>query len=202
MSLRAYFAESGRVLEAAGHAWGEDLLAGAISAMTGALGAARPLLICGNGGSASDAMHITGELVGRFLMERRALKAICLSSNQAVLTAWANDYSYDTAFSRQVEAYGEPGAAILGISTSGNSKNVIEAFRQARSMGMTTIALTGEGGGKLAPWTDYLFAVPSKSTPMIQQVHICLYHYLCEAIERDLASVGAAEQANLQVSVR
>jgi D-sedoheptulose 7-phosphate isomerase len=167
--------------------------------MTSALGSGKPLLICGNGGSASDAMHITGELVGRFLLERRALKAICLSSNPAVLTAWANDYSYDTVFSRQVEAYGEPGAAILGISTSGNSKNVIEAFRQARSMGMTTIALTGEGGGKLAEWSDYLFAVPSRSTPMIQQVHICLYHFLCEAIERELAhsdTVGTAVQAS------
>src|SRR5580658_1918502 len=187
MTLRAYLADSARILEAAGAAWSEELLAGAIASMTGALGAGKPLLICGNGGSASDAMHITGELVGRFLLERKALKAICLSSNPAVLTAWANDYSFETVFSRQVEAYGEPGAAILGISTSGNSKNVIEAFKQARSMGMTTIALTGEGGGRLAPWTDYLFAVPSKSTPMIQQVHVCLYHYLCEAIERTLA---------------
>jgi len=193
MTLRAYLADSARILEAAGEAWGEDLLSGALSAMTGALGAGKPLLICGNGGSASDALHITGELVGRFLLERRALKAICLSSNPAVLTAWANDYSFETVFSRQVEAYGEPGAAILGLSTSGNSPNVIEAFRQARSMGMTTIALTGEGGGRLAPWTDYLFAVPSKSTPLIQQAHICLYHYLCESMERTLAGVEAAE---------
>ena len=163
--------------------------------MASALGAGKPLLICGNGGSASDAMHITGELVGRFLLERKALKAICLSANPVVLTAWANDYSYDTVFSRQVEAYGEPGAAILGISTSGNSKNVIEAFKQARSMGMTTVALTGEGGGKLAPLCDYLFAVPSTSTPLIQQVHICLYHYLCEAIERTLANADGAPAA-------
>ena len=193
MSLRAYFAESAQILEAAGDAWRDDLLSGAISCITNALGAGKPLLICGNGGSASDAMHITGELVGRFLLERKALRAICLSSNPAVLTARANDYSYDTVFSRQVEAYGEPGAAILGISTSGNSKNVIEAFRQARSMGMTTIALTGDGGGKLAPFSDYLFAVPAKSTPLIQQVHVCLYHYLCEAIERNLAGAAAAE---------
>ncbi len=153
------------MLESAANAWNEGLLSEALSSITGALGSGKPLLICGNGGSASDAMHITADLVGRFLLERRALKAICLSSNPAVITAWANDYSYDTIFSRQVEAYGEPGAAILGISTSGNSKNVIEAFRRARSMGMMTIALTGEGGGKLAPWTDYLFAVPSRSTP-------------------------------------
>jgi D-sedoheptulose 7-phosphate isomerase len=188
MTLRAWLADSARILEEAADAWSEDLLAGAISSMTTALSSGKPLLICGNGGSAADAMHITGELVGRFLLDRKALKAICLSSNPAVLTAWANDYSYDTVFSRQVEAYGDPGAAILGISTSGNSKNVIEAFRQARAMCMTTIALTGEGGGKLAPWTDYLFAVPSRSTPLIQQAHICLYHYLCEAIEQTLAN--------------
>jgi len=192
MTLRAWFADSARVLESAGKVWSDDLLANAIASMTAALGAGKPLLICGNGGSASDAMHITGELVGRFLLERRALKAICLSSNPAVLTAWTNDYSFETVFSRQVEAYGEPGAAILGLSTSGNSQNVIEAFRQARSMGMTTIALTGDGGGKLAPWTDYLFAVPSRSTPIIQQVHLCLYHYLCEEIERTLASTDVA----------
>ena len=135
--------------------------------------------------------------MGRFLLERKALKAICLSSNPAVITAWANDYSYDTVFSRQVEAYGEPGAAILGISTSGNSKNVIEAFRTARSLGMTTIALTGEGGGALAPLTDYLFAVPSRSTPLIQQVHICLYHYLCEMIERSLGGRELRESVSL-----
>jgi len=186
MSLRGYFSDSTKILESAAEIWSESFLAAAISSITTTLGSGKPLLICGNGGSAADAMHITGELVGRFLLERKPLKAICLSSNPAVITAWANDYSYETVFSRQVEAYGEPGAAILGISTSGNSANVIEAFKQARSMGMTTIALTGEAGGKLAAWTDYLFAVPSRSTPMIQQVHVCLYHYLCEAIERDL----------------
>lgn len=189
VSLRSYFSDSAGVLQLAADTWDESLVSGAISSVTGALGSAKPLLVCGNGGSASDAMHITAELVGRFLLERRALKAICLSSNPAVLTARANDHGYDTVFSRQVEAYGEPGAAIVGISTSGNSENVVRAFVQARSMGMTTIALTGEGGGRLAPLTDYLFAVPSTSTPLIQQVHVCLYHYLCEAIERTLAKL-------------
>ena len=160
---------------------------GSVRAIRGALRAGKPLLVCGNGGSSSDAMHITGELVGRFLKERKALNAICLSSNPAVLTAWANDYSYDTVFSRQVEAYGQTGAVILGISTSGNSKNVVEAFKQAQIMGMTTVALTGEGGGLLAPYSDYLFAVPSRSTPLIQQVHICMYHYLCESIENEMS---------------
>jgi D-sedoheptulose 7-phosphate isomerase len=158
----------------------------AIAAVTAALGANKALLVCGNGGSASDAMHITGELVGRFLKERRGLKAICLSSNPAVLTAWSNDYSYDTVFSRQTEAYGEQGGVILGISTSGNSRNVIAAFEVAKSLGMTTIALTGEGGGKMAALSDILLDVPSRSTPLIQQVHICLYHYLCEQVEARL----------------
>jgi D-sedoheptulose 7-phosphate isomerase len=128
-------------------------------------------------------MHITGELVGRFLRERKALRAICLSSNTAVLTAWANDYSYDTVFSRQVEAYGGPGDVLLGLSTSGNSVNIIAAFEAARKLGMTTIAMTGEGGGKLGLKSDILLDVPSHSTPLIQQVHICMYHYLCQTIE-------------------
>lgn len=159
----------------------------AVAACTTALGAGKAMLVCGNGGSASDAMHITGELVGRFLKERRGLKAICLSSNAAVLTAWSNDYSYDTVFSRQTEAYGEAGGVILGLSTSGNSRNVIAAFEVAKSLGMTTIGVTGEGGGKMAAVSDILIDVPSRSTPLIQQVHICLYHYLCEQIEARLA---------------
>ena len=159
----------------------------AIAAVAKALAENRALLVCGNGGSASDAQHITGELVGRFLKERRGLKAICLSSNAAVLTAWANDYSYDTVFSRQVEAYGEPGGVLLGLSTSGNSRNVVAAFEQARAIGMTTIALTGEGGGKLAGLSDILLDVPSRSTPLIQQAHLCLYHHLCERVEAQLA---------------
>ena len=158
-----------------------------IETIVAALAANRPLLICGNGGSASDAMHITGELVGRFLRERRALKAICLTSNPAVLTAWSNDYSYETVFARQVEAYGEPGAVLLGISTSGNSANVLEAFQTAKPMGIATIALTGEGGGRLGPLTDILLDVPSSSTPFIQQAHICLYHYICEHVELRLS---------------
>jgi len=160
----------------------------AIALIAETLDGNKPFLVCGNGGSASDAMHIAGELVGRFLKERRALNCICLSSNPSVLTAWSNDYSYDTVFSRQVEAYGTAGGAILGISTSGNSKNVIEAFRAARDTGMKTIGLTGEGGGKMAELCDVLIDVPSTSTPLIQQVHICLYHYICEKVEARLAA--------------
>lgn len=196
MSLSEYLSDSIRVLELARQNWGERLLSAALETITGALRSGKPLLVCGNGGSAADAMHITGELVGRFLLERQALNVICLSSNPSVLTAWANDYSFETVFARQVEAYGSPGAVLLGISTSGNSKNVIAAFEQARARDMKTIALTGEGGGRLGPISDYLFAVPSRSTPLIQQAHLCLYHYLCQSIEAELAGIGNQEAAS------
>lgn len=142
-----------------------------------------PLMICGNGGSASDSMHIAGELVGRFLKERKALNVICLSSNPAVITAWANDYSYETIFARQVEAYGKSGGVLLAISTSGNSKNILSAVDMAKTYSVKTIALTGEGGGKLKNEVDILLDVPSKHTPRIQEMHIMLYHYICERLE-------------------
>ena len=163
----------------------------AVAACVDTLTAGRPMMVAGNGGSASDAMHITGELGGRFLKERRALNCICLSSNPSVLTAWANDYSFDTVFSRQVEAYGGSGGVLLGLSTSGNSKNLVRAFEIARSMGLTTIGLTGEGGGALKAGADILLEVPSRETPLIQQVHICLYHYLCRKIEARLSTAAA-----------
>ncbi|MCK8787206.1 SIS domain-containing protein [Roseomonas sp. NAR14] len=168
----------------------------AVQATVEALAAGRPLLVCGNGGSAADAQHIVGEMVGRFLKERRALKAICLSSNAAVLTAWANDYSYETVFSRQVEAYAEPGGVVLGISTSGNSRNVVAALEVARAAGMVTIGLTGEGGGRMAELCDHLFAVPSRSTPAIQQVHLCLYHCFCAAVEEAMTNQPAPQPAH------
>ena len=186
--LTAYLDRSIDVLRQLRDSGADDRVEEAVSRVATALGAGRPLLVCGNGGSAADAQHITGELVGRFLKERRGLKAICLSSNAAVLTAWANDYDYETVFSRQVEAYGEPGGVLLGISTSGNSGNVVKAFEAARAHGLATIALTGEGGGKLAALADVLLDVPSRHTPLIQQAHICLYHFLCEQVEARLAA--------------
>jgi D-sedoheptulose 7-phosphate isomerase len=186
-SLDAWLSEAESLLAATRRAAFGPAMDRAVAATAEALAAGRPLLVCGNGGSAADAMHITGELVGRFLQERRALNAVCLSSNPSILTAWSNDYTYDTVFARQVEAYGTEGAVVLGISTSGNSANVMKAFEAAKGMGMATIGLTGEGGGKMRALCDHLFAVPSRSTPMVQQVHICLYHYLCAGIERRLA---------------
>jgi D-sedoheptulose 7-phosphate isomerase len=155
----------------------------AVTHCVDALAAGKPVLVCGNGGSASDAQHIAGELVGRFLKERRALNVRALAGDAAVLTAWGNDYSFDTVFSRQVEAYAAPGGVLIAISTSGNSKNVLLAAEAARAAGMRVIGLTGEAGGKLAPLADVLLDVPSNKTPRIQEMHIVLYHYLCEAIE-------------------
>lgn len=188
MSFGNYCLDSARLLEETAKYVSDARVDEAIGVTARALSANKAFLVCGNGGSASDAMHITGELVGRFLKERRALKAICLSSNPSVLTAWANDYSYDTVFSRQVEAFGELGGVILGLSTSGNSANVVKAFEEAKKIGMTTIGMTGQGGGKMAALSDILLDVPSRSTPAIQQVHICLYHYFCEMVEARCAA--------------
>jgi len=155
----------------------------AIELMSDCLQQQSPLLICGNGGSAADALHISGELVGRFLRERKALNVICLNANVSVLTAWANDYDYDSVFARQVEAHGQPGGVCWGISTSGNSPNVLQALQKAKDLEMQTIALTGKGGGKLATVADILIEVPSRSTPRIQELHLPIYHYLCEQVE-------------------
>lgn len=158
----------------------------AIAAISEAFRADKVFLVCGNGGSAMDSMHIAGELVGRFLKERKAQRCMSLAANQAILTAWSNDYSFETVFSRQVEAFGEQGGVLLGISTSGNSDNIIAALTQAKKMGITTIGLTGQGGGKMAGLCDILISVPSDETPLIQQVHMCLYHYICLKIEENL----------------
>ena len=159
----------------------------ALELIVPALEAGRPLLVCGNGGSASDALHISGELVGRFLSERKALNVICLSANVSVLTAWANDYDYESVFERQVEAHGANGGVLLALSTSGNSRNVVKALTAARNLGVGTIGLTGKGGGAMARLCDVLMDVPSTSTPTIQEMHIVVYHYLCQRIEAAFA---------------
>lgn len=182
-----YLEASRDVLEATRRSLDPALVERAVATCVTALAADKPLLICGNGGSAADAMHIAGELVGRFLRERRGLKAIALSADSAILTAWGNDYSYETVFSRQVEAYGEAGGVLLALSTSGNSPNVLAAASAARARAMKVVALTGKGGGKLAPLADILLDVPATATPLIQQAHICVYHYLCQEIEARIA---------------
>lgn len=187
MSLKNYLEESAQAIQVTA---ADDALLSAVDQAVGliidTLSKGLPVLVCGNGGSACDALHITGELVGRFLMERKALNVIALSDNVSIITAVANDYSYDQIFSRQVEAYAKPGAVLIGLSTSGNSTNVVCAFETARHQGMKTVAFTRAGDTKMAPLSDVLIAVPASSTPLIQQVHICLYHYLCHAIEQEM----------------
>lgn len=147
-----------------------------------------PVLVCGNGGSASDALHISGELVGRFNISRPGLNVLCLNSNVTVLTAWANDVSFETVFSRQVESHGIAGGVLWGLSTSGDSRNVIEAFRVAKELDMKTIAMTGRGGGELAGFADILIDVPAVEAARAQELHIPVYHYICAAVERALAA--------------
>jgi D-sedoheptulose 7-phosphate isomerase len=158
----------------------------AIDAIAQAFGAGRRLLVFGNGGSAADAQHFAAEFVGRFQRERRAVAAVALTTDTSILTAIGNDYTYDRVFARQVEALGEPGDVAFGITTSGGSANVIEAFRVAKSRGLTTIALTGRGGGEAGRAADIHLNVPDPSTARAQEVHRTLLHVICEIVEEGL----------------
>jgi D-sedoheptulose 7-phosphate isomerase len=146
----------------------------------------KKLLVFGNGGSAADAQHICGELVGRFAFLRKPLPAIALTVDTSFLTAWVNDFEFESVFARQIEAHGKAGDVAWGISTSGNSKNVVIAMQRAQSLGLRTIGLTGKGGGEVAAFADVLLAVPLTVTPEIQEVHMLTYHYICAEIERML----------------
>jgi len=141
------------------------------------------VIIFGNGGSAADSQHFAAELVGRFKKERAPLAAIALTVNTSALTAIANDYGYDVVFARQIEAIGKKGDIAIGLSTSGNSKNVIEALRKARKLGMATVGLLGWDGGKIKDECDIAMIVPSTDTPRIQEAHITIIHILCELID-------------------
>lgn len=146
----------------------------------------KKVLFCGNGGSAADAQHLAAELSGRFYYDRKPLYAEALHVNTSYLTAVANDYSYEDIFARILEAGGTEGDILVGISTSGNSSNVLKAFEVAKRKGMHTIAFTGIGGGKMADKSDVLLAVPSKDTPRIQESHIMIGHIICEMVEKTL----------------
>jgi D-sedoheptulose 7-phosphate isomerase len=148
------------------------------------------LLFFGNGGSAADAEHLAAELVGRYSRERRALPAVSLTANSSCLTAIGNDYSYELVFSRQIEAFGNKGDIAIGISTSGNSPNVVRALRVAKGKGMITAAMTGKTGGTLKALVDYCLRIPSTQTARIQEGHILVGHVLCEIIEESLANEG------------
>ena len=137
----------------------------------------------GNGGSAGDSQHLAGELLGRFLRDRRALAGVALTTDTSTLTAVANDYGYAAVFARQIEGLGRRGDVAIGITTSGNSPNVLAALRRAKALGLTTVALTGGTGGRAARVADHAIIIPSHSTPRIQEAHITLGHALCELVE-------------------
>ena len=146
----------------------------------------KKVLIFGNGGSAMDASHIAAEFVNRFLMERPPLPAIALNTDVAVLTSISNDYDYSQVFSKQLTALGHEGDVVIGISTSGNSLNVIKAIEVAKKNGMKTVVLTGGTGGRLAKMADVTLTVPTKHTPRIQETHITLGHTICQMVDEEL----------------
>ena len=146
----------------------------------------KKVLFCGNGGSAADAQHLAAEFSGRYYIDRDALPSEALHVNTSYLTAVANDYSYDVVYSRMVKGMGHKGDVLIGLSTSGNSINIINAFDTARSIGMHTIGFTGEAGGKLKDVSDILLNVPSLDTPRIQESHILLGHIICELVEEKI----------------
>ena len=167
-----FFAENARLLVEVGNRIAESLRAGG------------KVLIFGNGGSAADAQHFAGELVGRFLRDRPGLPALALTTDASVLTSVGNDMGFESVFRRQVEAHGRPGDVAIGISTSGRSPNVFEGLRLARDRGLLTVGLTGGGGGRLGGLVHYLIDVPHHSTPRIQEVHAMVVHILCEVVEK------------------
>lgn len=154
--------------------------------MCQALQLGHKILFCGNGGSAADAQHLAAELSGRFYYDRPPLHAEALHVNSSYLTAVANDYGYDETFRRLLLAKGRPGDVLVGLSTSGNSPNVVAAMQTAQQQGILTVGFTGQGGGDLQAYSDYLLAVPTTDTPRVQECHLLLGHILCERIEKTL----------------
>lgn len=155
-----------------------------VDACVTALKAGKKVMFCGNGGSAADSQHLAAELVGRYKMERRALNSIALTVDTSVLTAIGNDYGYDDVFRRQVEGVGQAGDVLIGLSTSGNSRNVLLAFEQAKAMGITTVAFTGFKGGKMKEVADICLNVTAEVTNHIQELHIMSGHFICELVEK------------------
>ncbi len=149
-------------------------------------------ILAGNGGSAADAQHIAAELVGRYGFDRPSLPSLAITTDTSNLTAIGNDYGYDKVFSRQLEGMGQGGDIFIGISTSGNSLNIINAFNSAKDRGITTVALTGRDGGEMAKLADYAIIVPSDSTPRIQESHILIGHIICDIIEKEIFADGVS----------
>jgi D-sedoheptulose 7-phosphate isomerase len=166
---------------------GDEKLLGTVntiaSKMVEALRNGNRIYFCGNGGSAADAQHLAAEFSGRFYVDREALPAEALHCNTSYLTAVANDYSYDVVYARLIKGIGTKGDFLVGLSTSGNSGNILKAFEVAREKGIHTVGFTGETGGKMKDWSDFLVNVPSKDTPRIQESHIMLGHIICQLVE-------------------
>lgn len=184
-SIREQFADHVQVVERAAAALAETVNDCAC-VMAQALRSGRKILVMGNGGSAADAQHLAAELVGRFLLERKALPAIALTTDSSILTALGNDYGFDQVFKRQVEALAASGDVVVGISTSGNSPNILSALQAAKNLGCTTVGLLGRDGGKIGPLVDLNLTVPDAQTPRIQEVHAIIVHLLCHQIELSL----------------
>ncbi|EHP84188.1 D-sedoheptulose 7-phosphate isomerase [Methanotorris formicicus] len=183
--MKDYFEESAKVklkfIEE-----NEENLKKSIEIIVEALKNGKKILICGNGGSAADAQHFAAEIVGRFKLERKGFPAIALTTDTSILTAIGNDYGFERIFERQVEALGEYRDILVGISTSGNSENVIRAVNKAKEMGIYTIGLLGKDGGKLKDVVDLALIVPSNDTARIQECHLTIYHVICEEVEKRL----------------
>lgn len=172
--LQAIRQELAPLIAQAAQRWSETLLAGGM------------LAFCGNGGSAAEAQHLAGELVARFRQQRRAYRALALTTDSSVLTAIGNDFSFEEIFARQVEALLKPGDLLVVFSTSGHSPNCVEAVKQARLQGISTMAFTGAPGGALSALVDLCICVPSEDTPRIQEAHLVIGHVLCELVEAEL----------------
>jgi D-sedoheptulose 7-phosphate isomerase len=180
--IRASLVETARVMERLG-AETVPAIRRAGEALRGVVSGGGKILLCGNGGSAADAQHVATELCVRYLVPRRALPAIALTVDTSVLTACANDLGFEHVFARQVEALGEAGDALIAISTSGNSPNVLRAVEVARGLGLVTVGLTGESGGALGSRVQHWIAAPASRTPRVQEAHLAIEHLLCEIVE-------------------
>lgn len=181
--IRAVLAESISVKQALLNSSQIDQAARVADVMIAAIRKGGRIFFFGNGGSAADSQHLAAELLGRFARERRSLPGLALTTDTSTLTAVANDYSYDDVFARQIEGLGRKGDVAVGFTTSGNSRNVLKAFQQAKRQGLTTVVFTGGTGGQAAKLADYAIIIPSHSTPRIQESHITLGHAICELVD-------------------
>lgn len=169
----------------------QQKIAETVTVITNAFNNGKKVLFCGNGGSAADAQHLAAEFSGRFYIDRKALPSEALHCNTSYLTAVGNDYSYDVIYARIIDGIGQEGDVLVGLSTSGNSRNVIKAFESDREKGMITVGLTGATGGQMKSLSDFLFNVPSTDTPRIQESHILIGHIICQLVEEAIFGTKA-----------